>query len=90
MVSSTDTERAPSTAEVMEQITQEKEEIERELDEKSHQGFVSQTSDKVVDATMEVVGGGADPETVKEKYKEAAPGETYHKPRDDGVSVTSI
>lgn len=75
-------ERAQSTQEVMQKLSEEKEEADRKLQEKSHQGFVSQTSDKMVDA---------DPEDIKEKYKEADRGETYHKPHDDaGVGPSSV
>jgi len=85
-------ERAQSTEEVMKKLGEEKEEeAERKLEEKSHEGFVSQTSEKMVDAAQEAVGGDASPEDIKDKYKEAGPGETYHKPRDDGgVGPTSI
>ena len=84
-------ERAQSTQEVMQKLSEEKEEADRKLEEKSHQGFVSQTSDKMVDADQEAIGGDANPEDIKEKYKEADRGETYHKPHDDGgVGPTSV
>ncbi|KAK9673869.1 hypothetical protein RND81_12G194900 [Saponaria officinalis] len=86
-----DKERAPSTAEIMDELSHEKEDAERTLLEKSEQGFVSQTSDKVLDAAKEAVAGDADPEAVKEKFKEGSPGQTYHKPRDDGgVGPTGV
>ncbi|KAL9236277.1 hypothetical protein vseg_010968 [Gypsophila vaccaria] len=84
-------ERAPSTAEIMDELTHEKEDTERRLHEKSEQGFVSQTSDKALDATKEAISGTGDPNAVKQKYKEGSPGQTYHKPRDDGgVGPTSV
>ncbi|XP_074310897.1 uncharacterized protein LOC141646827 [Silene latifolia] len=86
-----DKERAPSTAEIMDEITQEMEENERILDEKSRQGFVSQTSDKMLDAATEAISSDVDPEDVKEIYKEGSPGQTYHKPQDDGgIGPTSV
>ncbi|KAH9622872.1 hypothetical protein KSS87_007875 [Heliosperma pusillum] len=86
-----DKERAPSTAEIMDELTQEMENNERVLEEKSQQGFVSQTSDKVLDASKEAISSDADPEDVKEVFKEGSPGQTYHNPReDDGIGPTSV
>lgn len=57
-------ERAPSTAE----------EFKRVAEEKSRQGFASQTVDKAVDAVEEATVGESEFESVKEAYKEPPSG----------------
>ncbi|KAL2496170.1 uncharacterized protein Fot_39927 [Forsythia ovata] len=64
-------ERAPSTAK----------EFERVAEEKSRQGFASQTVEKAQDSTEEAAMGDSSVESVKERYKEPPGKGNFHKTR---------
>lgn len=72
-----DKERAPSTAE----------EFKRVAEEKSRQGFSSQTVEKASDGAAEAAAaaaadGGSEPQNVKEAFKEAPGKGDFHKTGD--------
>ncbi|PON91907.1 hypothetical protein TorRG33x02_122380 [Trema orientale] len=69
-------ERAPSTAEVIKKMAEEK------LRE-AEQGVASQVSDKTYDATEEATLGEAKLNTVKNRYKEREPGADFRRRGDD-------
>ena len=72
-------ERAPSTAEVIKKMAEEK---LRETD----QGVASQVSDKTYDGTEEATLGEAKLDSVKNRYKEHEPGAEHYRRRGDDDS----